>query len=148
MPVGDFPLIFNNGMFLMTSASEDLSPYLTQMRVTREFDDHDVTRFGMTDHAYVPGLGKWAVAAQALQDFRSTSVIPIDKRLFQILGDPNGVAIELRPVNAARSSDNPGYIGRVTLFSHSPMDGSIGEPLKTTLNFRGAGSLTRSVTSS
>jgi hypothetical protein len=148
-------LIFNNAqVFLGTSSAIgstsagvfDISTFVTRIRLQRQFDLHDDTRMGLTAHSRIAGIEDWTAELELLQDFASTSVaaaMGLDKLIASILGVRARMAI--RPVLAARSSDNPEFDGIVMLESYSPMDGAVGDLLKLTIPFRSAGSLTRTV---
>lgn len=146
------PVIFTNGMLVLASGSSgkdggtDLSGYLTQVRLTRSFDQHDTTVMGMTDHRTSLGLGKWSAACTLITGFGSSEV---DQYLQGKIG-PSSEPLWLyaRPVNAARTPSNPEYWGQVNIADYNPMDGNVGDPLKTPLTFVGAGSLLRTASCS
>ena len=148
-------MILTNAMVLLTTSSQDISGLVSRVRLNRTFDEHDDTRFGLTDHSRVPGLGSWSFDLEAIQTFESTGSTfystGLATSLDAILAAKVGSAafqVEVRPVNAARSSDNPGYQGSVRLFEYSPIDGGAGDLLKTPIKLLSAGSLVRAVTSS
>lgn len=146
-------LIFNNAqVFLATSTSAtpfDISAFITRCRLQRQFDLHDDTRMGLTAHSRIAGIEDWTAELEILQDFASTSIgatMGMDKLVASILGVR--AQLTMRPVNGARTSDNPEFTGSVMLESYSPMDGSVGDLLKLTIPFKSAGSLTRIASSS
>src|SRR5262245_18280390 len=166
-------LIFNNaevwlststGIFSTTTATStsanggmyDISMYVTRVRLQRQFDLNDDTRMGHTAHSRIAGLEDWTAELEILQDFASSGISTnvnngglatgMDKLIAGILGVKCNLAI--RPVAAARSSDNPEFQGPVMLESYNPMDGAVGDLLKITIPFRSAGNLTRITASS
>ena len=127
------------------SGLTDFSAFVARVRINRDFDEHDDTVMGMSAHSRVPGLESWDMEMELIQEFSNSAALNIDKRLHDIIDGRLKIVAAIRPVAAARSSDNPEYYGHVRLFSHTPMDGAVGDLLKTTPSFRSAGSLTRSV---
>lgn len=129
----------------------DASAHARRASINIQFDDNDVTTFGDSFHAHAAGLGDWSAQVDFFTDFRSTGLGAaqgIDKTLFDLALNKVRFNIAIRPVNAARSSDNPEYNGPVTIFTHDPLSGEIGAPLMTPLQLRGAGNLLRTTTSS
>lgn len=147
-------LIFNNAQVWLgtstamgsTSGGLDISKWVTRVRLQRQFDLHDDTRMGHTAHSRIAGIEDWTAELEILQDFASTSIDDthgMDKLLASILGVRSRLCI--RPVSAARSSDNPEFDGPVMLEAYNPMDGAVGDLLKITIPFRSAGNLSRLV---
>ena len=142
------PLVFTNAQVYLGTASSgldgansfDLSGYLTQVRLTRTYDQHDTTVMGMDDHRTSLGLGKWSAACTVMADFGAGG---IDTKIFPLIGPSQINWLYIRPVRAARGATNPEYYGQVNLADYNPMDGNVGDPLKTPLTFVGAGSLQR-----
>jgi hypothetical protein len=148
-------MIFTNGYVALTTSTQDISGLVTRLRLNRTFDEHDDTRMGLTDHSRVPGLGSWSFDIEAIQTFESTGSAfystGLETSLDAILALKVGASaftVAARPVNAARSSDNPEYRGSVRLFEYSPLDGQVGDLLKTPVRLLSAGSLTRITSSS
>ena len=52
-------------------------------------------------------------------------------------------AIEVRPVNAARSTSNPAWTGQGSISSYNPVAGGVGEEQLAAVTIEAAGSLTR-----
>jgi hypothetical protein len=141
-------VVFKNAQVLLVTTTEDISDHVTRIRLNRTYDLHDDTRMGMTDHSRISGLGTWAFEFEVLQDFQSTGGA-IDKILNRIAAAGVPIKIAVRPYKGVdRSSDNPEYSGDAILESYTPMDGAVGDLLKTTVPFQSAGSLTRTVSTS
>jgi hypothetical protein len=141
-------LIFKNAHFSLTTSTNDLSAKVRSLRLSRTYDIHDNTRMGHTAHSRITGLEDWRAEVTFLQNFASTENEPIDALLAaKVLA---GVAFEIamRPVNAARTSDNPEFRGNVVIESYEPMTGAVGDLLETTVPFLSAGNLSRLVSSS
>ena len=125
--------------------SIDLTGYSKSVAITRQFDQHDVTVFGQTDHSTALGLGKWQAQLEVLQDY---AIGGLDSKLWPLLGSTQTWFLMVRPNYAYRSCSNPEYTGPVRLADYNPITGSIGDPVKNTVTFVGAGSLSRVATSS
>lgn len=145
------PLIFTNGFVTLSTGSSgadggfNLSDVITQIRLTRTYDQHDTTVMGMTDHRTSLGLGKWSAACTAMAGFASSG---LDEVIWGKIGPGQINWIYIRPVNAKRTPTNPEYWGQVNIADYNPMDGNVGDPLKTPLTFVGAGSLLRTASCS
>jgi len=122
----------------------DISAYAGRCNLTREFDEHDDTVFGLTAHSRTPGLGSWGAELEMMQGFDAVGV-NVDRFLNDIIASRGRVWVSMRACNTARSSDNPEYYGLARIFSHTPFDGAVGDLLKTNPAFRSAGSLLRAV---
>ncbi len=144
------PLILTNARVILSTGSSgpdgglDLSGYVTQVRLTRTFDQHDTTVMGMTDHRTSLGLGKWSAACTVMAAFASSE---LDQAIYGRIGPSQVNWIWVRPVNSGKGPTNPEYYGQVNIADYNPMDGNVGDPLKTPLTFVGAGSLLRSASS-
>ena len=123
----------------------DISPAVMKVTMKRTFDQHDDTHMGLTAHSRIPGLESWEMTCELLQDYHSAAAPPVDELLDSIISGRLKVLAAVRPINAARTTDNPEYWGPVRLFSHSPIDGSVGDLLKTPAALLSAGNLTRAV---
>lgn len=139
--------VFTNPYVMLTTSSQALHSQLTSITLNEVFDEHDDTRFGMTSHSRIPGLSSWSLEGEAVSEYLSTEAVPLDKVLEGLKGG-GAFEVEVRPENAARSSDNPGYVGNVRMFERTPLGGAVGELLKTPIRFLSAGSLSRLTSSS
>ena len=148
-------LVFTNALVYLgtstsltsTAGATDVSDHVTKVVMTRKFDTHDDTHMGQTAHSRVQGLEDITASVDFLQDYASTaggiSQI-IDKLLASMSNTGTSRAyLAVRPVNAARTSDNPEYSLPVILGSYDPVNGAVGDLLKTTVPFMSAGSLSR-----
>src|SRR5512144_598920 len=103
------PVIFTNAAVILGTASSgpdgansfDLSGYLTQVRLTRTYDQHDTTVMGMNDHRTSLGLGKWSAACTVMAEFTSGGM---DDKIFPLIGPSQVNWLYVRPVNAARGA--------------------------------------------
>jgi len=131
----------------------DLSPYVMRCRLTREFDEHDDTTMGLTDHSRIPGLESWEVELELTQQFHGTltgwsggaSGRSLDDLLYELTASKPRCTVAVRACNTARASDNPEYYGTARFFRHSPLNGAVGDLLMTNPVFRSAGNINRVV---
>jgi hypothetical protein len=145
------PTILKNAMVVLGTASQDVSDHVTEVRLNQSWAEIDDTRMG-SGKSRIPGLEQWDAQVTLIQDFQTTGA-GIEKILAALatnsgLSSPVAFPIKIRPVNAARSSDNPEWSGNVYMFGWSPISGAVGELLKNTVPFLSAGALARQVSSS
>ena len=129
-----------------TTTAYDLAGWFRSAKLEVKVDEKEDTVFGNTAHSRVQGLEDVSLVCEAIQDFASTGIaaaLGLDGLIYDLLKNKRKVNVCVRPLNAARTSDNPEYQAQVRVFSHSPVSGGIGEVLATTLNFMGAGNWTR-----
>jgi hypothetical protein len=129
----------------------DVSSWFRSLTMEFTADDHDDTTFGLTAHSHVQGLYSWSAQGEAFQDYASTGIaagMGIDSLFYDLLNNKIKFNIFVRPILAARSSDNPEYSGPVRSFAHRAIGGSIGDPLMLSVNFQGSGNFSRSVAAS
>lgn len=131
-------LVFTNAQVLVNAV--DLSDHVTQVKIVHKGELQDDTAMGATTRSRTPGLLDWSITVDFKQDFAAAKV---DATLFPLVGAA-AFAIEVRPVNGARSVTNPGYNGQCVLASHDPISGQIGKLLMNSAVFEAAGALARS----
>jgi hypothetical protein len=151
------PVVWKNAMLIIGTtmtgttgiARIDVSDHVKSLTLTRKFDLLDDTRMGLTAHSRIPGLEMWTAEAELIQEFLTTQSggAGLDGFLASLIG-VTPIPIEIRPVNAIRTSDNPGFIGNAIMESYTPFKGEAGSLLTTVVPFQSAGSLTRIATSS
>lgn len=112
----------------------DLSADLESLTLTWERDNLEHTSMGDDTRISGPGLLNWNVSATFFQDFASGAV-------WQTLNTPfkNGsdVTLVIRPdKDAAVSTSNPNFSGTAWISSLPPLDGTVGDVLKITVQFQ------------
>lgn len=123
--------------------SVDLSDHVEKVTLEYGADMVEATAMGDDTHDNLPGLKNWGLTVEFQQDFASAKV---DATLFPLVGAA-AFAIEVRPVNAARSATNPGYTGQALVESYPPLGNKVGELAKTTAVFKPGGTLSRTTSS-
>ena len=129
----------------------NVSEYVMRARLMREFDEHDDTTMGLTDHSRIPGLESWEVELEMTQTFHGAvpswgagnSPRSLDDLLYDLAASKVTFIAAIRTCNTARSCDNAEYWGPVRAFRHTPMDGTVGDLLRVNPVFRSAGNITR-----
>lgn len=143
------PLVLLNASVIVGSASDDISDHVTSVRITRRFELLDDTRMGLTARSRKPGLEDWRIEVNIIQEFMGTSSgAGIDKILASLSALTSAFPIKVKPVAAAQGPDNPLYTGNVFLEQYEPMNGEIGQIMRTTVPFVSAGNFSRLVSSS
>ena len=131
-------LVLTNANVLINAV--DLSAIVRSVSVDYQANLQDKTAMGATAHARLGGLKDYTLTLEFNQDFAAASV---DATLFPIVG--TSVAIEVRPVNAARSATNPAYTGNAILAQYKPIGGKVGDMFIAPATFNGDGALARQI---
>jgi hypothetical protein len=125
---------FTNAKIIVNGV--DLSDHCTACAVETSRDEVDITAMGATYKVSAPGLGAGTMTATFLQDYAAGSV---DATLSAIDAAPqNTIVVEMRPVNAARSTTNPAYVMTARMFGYPAIGGSIGDALTVDVTFQNA----------
>ena len=150
--------VFLNANVLVSTTTglgdNDISDLVTSVEFTRTYDILDDTTMGETAHSRKAGLETATASVELVQRF-STDGSSLDKSLdalLQTLADlstsGSSFLIAFTPGAGLVTSENPRYSFLAILESYSPMTGSVGDILKTTVPFQsGGGSVSRAVTS-
>lgn len=123
--------------------SVDLSDHVKEVSLEVSADMLESTSMGDTTHEQTPGLKDHKLEVDFYQDFASAKV---DATMFPLIGAA-AFAVEVRAVNAARSSTNPGYTGNFVLETYPVLGNSVGEMAMAKVSLRPAGALSRTTSS-
>jgi hypothetical protein len=111
----------------------DLSNRVASVEVMTGKADQEVTAMGAYGKSRRPGLADEGFKIKFRQDFALSNV---DATLAPLYLNGTAVAVEVRPVNGARSTTNPAYVANACyLLDYPPMTGDIGNPLDTECTF-------------
>lgn len=113
----------------------DLSDHCTAVQVETTRDEVDVTAMGAVNKVITPGLGDATISATFLQDYVAGSV---DATLSGLSNSNTPFAVEVRPLNVARSVTNPAYVLTALMYGYPPIGGSVGDALTVDVSFRNA----------
>jgi hypothetical protein len=126
-------LVFTNGLFLVNSV--DISNHVSSGTIEGVRDEVDVTSMGDTNKEIVLGLGDVTITITVWNDYAAGS---IDSQMFALWQTNTPFPVEIRPVNAARSTSNPGYTCTCLLPTYNPIGGDTGSAMSTDCVFRNA----------
>lgn len=126
----------------VTINSVDLSDHVKQVTIKYSADIHEDTAMGATSKSRLAGLKDWSADIEFYQDYATGKV---DATLFPLVGAAS-FPIHIKPASGAIAADNPDYTGNAVLPDYSPISGSVGDLMSTSVTFQGDGDLTRDVT--
>lgn len=110
----------------------NLSDHCDKVTIEDNREPVDVTAFGATNKEKAKGVGDGKMTLDFFQDFAAAS---IHQTLSPLIASDSAVAVEVRPVNAARSATNPAALMQGKLFNYNFLDGSMGEASKISAEF-------------
>lgn len=126
-------LVLTNALVLVNA--NDLSNHVQSVSIEGTRNEVDVTSMGDTNTEIVLGLGDVTITATVFNDYAAAS---LDSILFPLWQTNTPFTVEIRPVNAARSTSNPAYTMSALMPTYSPISGSVGDAVTTDLTFRNA----------
>jgi hypothetical protein len=116
----------------------DLSNHASKVTTEDTRDSVDVSAMGTTVKQIAKGLGDAKITVDFFQDFQGGSV---HATLQPLIGSTTPVAVEVRPVNGARSTTNPAILlASAYMMNYSGLDGSVGDASAISAEFVNAGS--------
>lgn len=150
-------VIFTTAQVLLSTSTalgtRDMSNRIMKVELTRDADEHDDTVMGLTAHSRVIGLEKWSFKMGMLQSFSTSDQGENTNTILSTVYDRSKTgAKSLISVKTFSTGllgvGNPVFSGLVVLKGYSPIQGGVGDLLKTDVEFLGSGNLIESVTSS
>jgi hypothetical protein len=118
--------------------SVDLSAHVRQVTLNVSADELDDTAMGDTFRSKIGGLKDWSVSLEFNSDFDAGA---IDATLWPLLSSTATIAI--KPTSAAPSPTNPLYSGPVLVSQVNPIGNSVGDLATVSVQWPGAGTLSR-----
>lgn len=126
--------VFTNALVIVNG--QDLTDHASKVTCTDDRAAVDVTTLNLLFTAETKGLGTASIGIDFFQDFAAGKV---HATLQPLIGSTTPVAVEIRPVNAARSATNPAVLlASALMFTYSGLDGSVGDALGLSAEFRNA----------
>jgi len=130
-----------------------MSNRVMQVTLERDADEHDDTVMGLTAHSRVIGLESWQFSMGMLQSFSTgdggENTDAILSTLYDLSKSGGKFLVTVRKdATENLGPSNPTFSGLCVLKNYNPLDGEVGDLLKTDVTFLGSGNLSRSVTSS
>ncbi len=126
-------LVLTNAFVSVNSV--DISNHVSGVTIEGARDEVDVTSMGDTNKEIVLGLGDVTITVTVFNDY---AVASIDSQMFALWNTNTPFPVEIRPVNAARSTSNPGYTMTALLPTYNPIGGDVGSAVTSDLQFRNA----------
>lgn len=122
--------------------SVDLSDHVRSVELTYDADEQDNTAMGNDGFSStLTGLKSGTVNLEFNQDYAASSV---DDTLWPLFGTSFSIAI--RATSGAISTSNPEWQGTASMFSYTPIGGSVGQTNTTPVTLKVQGAITRDVT--
>jgi hypothetical protein len=119
----------------------DLSDHIDSVTLDESYADVDTTAFGSGSKTRVAGLGDHKITLEFQQDFAASSV---DATINPLIGGT--ATISVKPLSAATSTTNPGYSVTALITDWKPVDGKVGELLKSSVTWPVSGAVNRGIT--
>lgn len=119
----------------VTVNSVDLSDHVTQVEVSMQKDEVDVTGMGAQAREILPGLADASITVTFLQDFAAGEV---DATLEPLYTANSLFPVEVVPTSGTVSASNPSYSGTFTLLQYTPISGGVGDASTMDVTFRNA----------
>ena len=124
-------LVLKNALAFVNGT--DFSDHVSSVTVETSRDEVDASTLASLNKETLAGLGDASMTMNFLQDFDAGEV---DAVLWPLSSSDTPFLVAVRPKNAAISATNPEYQLTVLMFNYSPIDGSVGELLQTSVTFR------------
>lgn len=145
--------IFNNaGVWLSTSTStgtRNVSNRVMKCTLKRDADEHDDTVMGLTAHSRVMGLESWEFQLEMLNAFSTgdggENVNTLLSTIYTRSKSGLKSMIVVAKDSTSTASGLPTFSGLCVLKNYNPVDGAVGDLLKTSVTFMGAGNLTEAI---
>lgn len=122
--------VLTNALVLINAV--DLSDHCSKVTLTDNRTPVDVTAFGAVNLAVTKGLGDGKASFDFFQDFAASKV---HATLQPLIGSSTTVQVEVRAVNAARSTTNPAWVMQGLLMMYPMLDGKVGDANTATYEF-------------
>ncbi len=119
--------------------SVDRSALTSKVEVAADVDEKDVTTF--TSAGWKSVLGGLKSGNLAVTFKNDLAAGGLDEIMWGLFGTV--VPFEVRAVNTARSTSNPGYTGNVLIKSWTPVTGAPGDVNEASYTFPTSGAITR-----
>ena len=115
----------------------DLSDHVSKVVVNDVRAQVDITAMGALFTTLTKGLGDGKISVDFFQDYAAAKV---HATLQPLIGSTTPFAVELRPVNAARSATNPAVLmANALLLDYNSVNAKVGDAINFTADFINAG---------
>lgn len=123
-------LVLTNAQVFVNSV--DISNHVQAVQIANTRATVDVTSMGDTNVENVLALGDCTMTITVFNDYAAGN---IDSQMFALNATNTPFPVEVRPVNGARSTSNPGYTMTALMPNYNPIDGSVANAVTTPLGF-------------
>lgn len=117
----------------LSVGGSDISAYCTEVTLTGEYDEVEVTAMGDDVHHAVPGLANWTITVSVNQSWTAAE---LDAIVWPLVGASSASAIIVKPNGSTTGVNNPKWTGNGRIFSYSPMGGSVGDKAMSTFDIK------------
>ena len=122
-------LEFNNAKVILNGT--DISAAIKSVTVNYSSAMLDTTAMGNNGIARIAGLKDWSIDAVMHQIMSCT-----DSVIFPLVG--TSACVEVRPINACASANNPIYSGVGIIATYTPLQGNVGVVLDAPIKMQGS----------
>jgi len=118
--------------------SVDLTNRIDTVTIDETFAAVDTTAFGSSAKTFIAGLGEHKFTCEFQQDFAAAEV---EATIYPLLGTV--VAVTVKPLSSTTSTTNPAYTFNVLVDEWKPVDGKVGDLLKSSATWPISGAVTK-----
>lgn len=118
--------------------SVDLTNRIDSVTLEETFADVDTTAFGSSAKTRVAGLGDHKVTIEFQQDFSASEV---EATVYPLIGTIT--SLTLKPLLGTTTTTNPAYTFSALVTDWKPLDGKVGDLLKSSISWPISGSVTK-----
>jgi hypothetical protein len=138
-------LVLNNAYVLF--ASNDISEFVTQIELKTSVDIIDTTRIGSQSRTRQAGVFDNSVTFQFNQDYANDSLEElVNGTSMANTTVGTTVQMQIRPVNAAVSANNPKYTFNAVITEWQSVSGELGSLSTVQVSWPISGNITKSIT--
>lgn len=132
------------GRFLdaeVTVNSVDISAFVRSVTLDINTEKLDQTAMGDTTKVWTQGFSDWTVTLELYQSYYTAE---IDATLYPLWSGNTAFTVTVMPnATAGVGTENPKYTGSGRIYTYTPVGGSHGDILMTTVEIASAGAITR-----
>jgi hypothetical protein len=118
--------------------SVDLTNRIDTVGIEEAYAAVDTTAFGNSAKTYVAGIGDHKFTCEFQQDFAASEV---EATVYPLIGTV--VPVTVKPLSATTSTTNPAYTFNVLVDGWKPVDGKVGDLLKSSVTWPISGAVTK-----
>lgn len=124
----------------VTINSVDLSDHVTSVTISSTAAVLDDSAMGDDWRTFLAGVKEFEVSVEFNQDYAASEV---DATIWSAYNTGTNVTFAILPEGGTVSATNPSYSGSIVPANYDPIGGSYGDLAKTSISWKGSGTLTR-----